>query len=121
MQPSKTCVACGREITWRKKWARDWAEVKFCSAGCRRQRTSPEDDALEVSLLALLGKCPGGATICPSDAAKAVGRDTWQDLREPARAAARRLAAAGLVEITQSGRVVDPSTAKGPIRIRRLD
>jgi hypothetical protein len=37
---------------------------------------------------------------------------------EPSRRAARRLVAQGLVEITQKGRVVDPSTAKGPIRIR---
>ena len=39
---------------------------------------------------------------------------------EPARRAARRLVASGEVEITQAGRVVDPSTAKGPIRIRRV-
>lgn len=38
---------------------------------------------------------------------------------EPTRQAARRLVAAGEVEITQQGRVVDPSTAKGPIRIRK--
>ena len=37
---------------------------------------------------------------------------------EPARQAARRLVARDLVDITQSGRVVDPSTARGPIRIR---
>jgi hypothetical protein len=37
---------------------------------------------------------------------------------EPARRAARRLVAQGSVEITQHGRVVDPSTARGPIRIR---
>ncbi len=37
---------------------------------------------------------------------------------EPARAAARRLVADGGVDITQGGVVVDPSTAKGPIRIR---
>jgi hypothetical protein len=34
--------------------------------------------------------------------------------------AARRLAASGDVELTQQGRVVDPSTARGPIRIRRI-
>ena len=33
--------------------------------------------------------------------------------------AARRLVDRGEVEILQGGRVVDPSTAKGPIRIRR--
>ena len=38
---------------------------------------------------------------------------------EPTRAAARRLVASGDVEIVQRGRVVDPSTAKGAIRIRR--
>jgi hypothetical protein len=38
---------------------------------------------------------------------------------EPARCAARRLVEAGEVEITQRGVVVDPSSARGPIRIRR--
>ena len=53
------------------------------------------------------------------EAARAVGGDDWRPLMEPARAAARRLVARGQVEITQGGRVVDGSTAKGPIRIRR--
>ena len=43
---------------------------------------------------------------------------TWQPLMEPARAAARRLVAAGRILITQGGHTVDPSTAKGPIRLR---
>jgi hypothetical protein len=38
---------------------------------------------------------------------------------EPARMAARRLVDRGEVEVLQRGRVVDPSTAKGPVRIRR--
>jgi hypothetical protein len=37
---------------------------------------------------------------------------------EPARAAARRLVAAGKIVITQGGQVVDGSTAKGPIRLK---
>jgi hypothetical protein len=49
-----------------------------------------------------------------------VDPEGWRDLMEPARQAARRLVAAGDVEITQGGHVVDPSTAKGPIRIRRV-
>jgi hypothetical protein len=36
---------------------------------------------------------------------------------EPARRAARRLVASGRVLITQGGREVDPSTARGSIRI----
>ena len=74
---------------------------------------------LETTILALLAARAATSTICPSDAARAVGDDTWRDLMEPAREAARRLVDAGEVEITQGGSVVDPATAKGPIRIRR--
>jgi hypothetical protein len=34
--PSKLCVCCGLPFTWRKKWARDWEAVKFCSDRCRQ-------------------------------------------------------------------------------------
>jgi hypothetical protein len=33
--PNKICAACTRPFAWRKKWARDWAQVKFCSDKCR--------------------------------------------------------------------------------------
>jgi hypothetical protein len=36
--PGKPCVACGRPMTWRKRWARNWDEVKFCSQACREAR-----------------------------------------------------------------------------------
>jgi hypothetical protein len=82
------------------------------------------DEALERSLRELLGRRAASATVCPSEAARAVAAASgdaggWRDLMEPARAAARRLVAAGEAEITQGGRVVDPSTARGPIRVRR--
>lgn len=119
--PDKTCVSCGRRIEWRKKWERDWDSVRYCSTSCRRHRLDDTDLALEASIRALLAAGARTATICPSDAARAVGTDdTWRDLLEPARRAARRLVAAGEVVITQGGRVVDPSTAKGAIRIRRV-
>lgn len=116
---SKTCAGCGRTLEWRKKWARDWDSVRWCSDACRRAGVSATDRALEQSVLALLAQRAGGATICPSEAARAVGGPDWRPLMEPARAAARRLVAAGEVEVVQGGHVVDPSTAKGPIRIRR--
>lgn len=89
----------------------------------------PVDRDLERATLHLLSRRADGATICPSEAALLVhgrtaaggdGGDGWRDLLEPARAAARRLVAAGEVEITQRGQVVDPSTAKGPVRVRRV-
>ncbi|HVF82540.1 MAG TPA: DUF2256 domain-containing protein [Sphingomicrobium sp.] len=33
--PTKVCAACGLPFTWRKKWARDWEKVRFCSDRCR--------------------------------------------------------------------------------------
>ncbi len=36
--PTKTCEACGLPFTWRKKWERDWENVKFCSDRCRGKR-----------------------------------------------------------------------------------
>ncbi|TIC81946.1 DUF2256 and DUF3253 domain-containing protein [Nocardioides sp. GY 10127] len=117
--PPKSCATCGRRIEWRKKWERDWEQVRYCSTACRRHRPGPVDEALERSITDLLAARAASATICPSEAARAVGGEDWRDLMEPARQAARRLVAAGQVEITQGGRVVDPSTAKGPIRVRR--
>ncbi len=126
--PDKTCATCGRTISWRKKWERDWDQVKFCSDSCRAHKPSPVDQQLEQTILDLLAQRGRDKTICPSEAARAVAKAAspqaaddpaqWQPLMEPARAAARRLVASGRLLITQSGRVVDPSTAKGPIRLR---
>ena len=46
--PVKTCVACGRPFAWRRKWARDWEEVRYCSERCRRNGTSPVRDDHEA-------------------------------------------------------------------------
>ncbi|MES2495826.1 MAG: DUF2256 domain-containing protein [Pseudomonadota bacterium] len=35
--PTKICAACKRPFAWRKKWTRDWENVKFCSDRCRSQ------------------------------------------------------------------------------------
>ncbi len=29
--PSKICVRCQRLFSWRKKWAKVWEEVRYCS------------------------------------------------------------------------------------------
>jgi hypothetical protein len=106
-------------MAWRKKWERSWDEVRYCSDACRRRGVGQVDRELDAAILSLLSERSPSATICPSEAARAVGGDDWRPLMEPARAAARRLQAAGHVVITQGGRPVDPSRAKGPIRIRR--
>lgn len=34
--PSKDCGVCGRPMAWRRKWALNWEQVKYCSDACRR-------------------------------------------------------------------------------------
>ncbi len=55
----KICEVCGREIEFRKKWAKTFDQIKYCSEK-------------------------------------------------------------GLIVFTQKGHVVDPSTAKGPIRLKLI-
>ena len=33
--PTKICPVCNRPFTWRKKWEREWDQVKYCSDRCR--------------------------------------------------------------------------------------
>jgi hypothetical protein len=74
---------------------------------------------LERAIDDLLDRRDPGSSICPSEAARAVDPEGWRDLMPAARAAARRLAAAGTAEVTQAGAVVDVATARGPVRVRR--
>ncbi len=39
--PTKTCAACGRPFAWRKKWAKVWDEVRYCSDRCRALGKKP--------------------------------------------------------------------------------
>src|SRR6478752_6815312 len=102
----KTCQACGRTIEWRKKWERDWDQVRYCSTTCRKRGVSDVDSRLEATIGDLLAQRAPSASICPSEAARLVGgedEDAWRELMDPARRAARRLVARGEVEITQGG------------------
>ena len=33
---SKPCAACGRPMTWRRRWASNWDAVRYRSEACRR-------------------------------------------------------------------------------------
>jgi len=34
--PQKICPVCGFPFSWRKKWEKNWTEVKYCSERCRK-------------------------------------------------------------------------------------
>src|SRR5689334_5682648 len=80
----------------------------FVSRAAESGFTPVVSEQLRAAILELARERGPSKTICPSDAARAVGGDDWRDLMEQARDAARELARAGEVEITQRGEVLDP-------------
>lgn len=78
----------------------DHAEIALGDGPVRRR--------LESSIRALAEDRGPRSSICPSDAARAVGGENWRDLMREARDVARQLAKSGDVQITQRGAVLDP-------------
>jgi hypothetical protein len=77
------------------------------------------EQLLRETILRMAKERGPSKSLCPSDAARAVGGEKWRDLMDDARDAARELAREGAVVITQGDGVVDPNaTWRGPIRIR---
>ena len=77
------------------------------------------EQRLRDTILELARERGPSSSICPSDAARAVGGENWRDLMDDARDAARELARAGEVVITRGDDVLDPDgTWRGPVRIR---
>ena len=108
-------------MTWRKKWEKSWDEVKYCSDRCRRRRSEAQDpQGLEAAILKDLDRRPRGTTLCPSEVVRA-RFEHWREMMGPVREAACRLEAAGAIEILQKSKVVEPSRARGPIRLRRVE
>ncbi|MDG1063700.1 MAG: DUF2256 domain-containing protein [Flavobacteriaceae bacterium] len=35
----KICPICQRPFSWRKKWAKNWDNVLYCSEKCRRHKS----------------------------------------------------------------------------------
>lgn len=42
--PSKICEVCRLPFNWRKKWAKNWDEVKYCSEKCRKNKNTKAND-----------------------------------------------------------------------------
>ncbi|WP_326985726.1 DUF2256 domain-containing protein [Chryseobacterium sp. MP_3.2] len=35
--PEKICTRCGLPFSWRKKWEKDWENVRYCSEKCKKK------------------------------------------------------------------------------------
>jgi hypothetical protein len=74
---------------------------------------------LAATMRALLRHRRPDATICPSDAARVAGGESWRGLMDAAREVAAELAREGTIAIRQHGADVDIATASGPVRLAR--
>jgi hypothetical protein len=80
----------------------------------------PSQAEAQRAILDLLAQRDEGRTICPSEAARALGGDDgFRPLMPLVREAAAELVRRGELEVTQRGDVVDLAAARGPIRLRR--
>ena len=80
--------------------------------------TITRDDA-EEAIRDLLARRDPGKTICPSDAARALGGDDgFRPLMPLVRSAAEGMVEREELEVTQSGQIVDLASARGAIRLR---
>ena len=78
---------------------------------------NPTPDAVRAEILRQTEARGAGASICPSEVARALG-DPWRPLLSSVRDAARLLAQAGLIDILRKGQTVAPDAARGVIRLR---
>ena len=60
----KLCESCGRYFEFRKKWEKDWAQIKYCSDECKKNKNKFDYKDSIMNLLKLRGH---GKTICPSE------------------------------------------------------
>ena len=84
----------------------------YCSTACRRRGISDADRKAEEAIRYAVRHSAGATSL------SAIHWDAQH--AEMLRRAARRMVAAGEIEMIHGGRVVDPSTAAGEVSIRRV-
>ncbi|HTI01383.1 MAG TPA: DUF3253 domain-containing protein [Acidisoma sp.] len=74
----------------------------------------------EAAILHLAAQHGPGKSFTPTDVAQQLA-ENWRPLLNHIRAAARRLAEKGQIEILRHGKPIEPSAIKGVIRLRLKD
>lgn len=74
-------------------------------------------DTIESAILALVEQRGAGKSICPSEAARAVWPEDWQNRMRQVRNVAVGLARKGEISILRKGKPVDPDDFKGVYRL----
>jgi Protein of unknown function (DUF3253) len=71
----------------------------------------------DATILKFAAERGDGKSFCPSEVARALSED-WRPLLTHVRAAARRLAEAGQIDILRHGKPIEPAAMRGVIRLR---
>ncbi len=116
----KTCLSCYRPFEYRKKWEKNWADVKYCSDQCRNSAKNKKnllDKNLMESKIIELCNLRKPKSICPSEVVRALF-ENWQPYMEPVREVSRKLHLEQKIVITQKEIPIKDINFKGPIRIK---
>ena len=57
---SKICIVCNKPFNWRKKWEKDWVDIKYCSQRCKRSKNEGKLCTLHNKILTREGKLKCG-------------------------------------------------------------
>ncbi|MEM6625601.1 MAG: DUF3253 domain-containing protein [Pseudomonadota bacterium] len=76
-----------------------------------------ERENVEAAILGLVEARGADKSICPTEAARAVGGEDWRPLLKIVKAEAVRLAHDGRISILRKGKSVDPDDFKGVYRL----
>jgi hypothetical protein len=76
-------------------------------------------DDIRKTILKLADERGPEKTFGPSDVARAVDRHNWRMLLDQVRLVASTLIHEGKIIATKSGRVVDITSSKGPLRLKK--
>ncbi len=78
----------------------------------------PDAARIERAIVDLLARRRAGASVCPSEVARAIDPAGWRARMDDVRAVARGMAAGGGLVVTQRGAVLDPRQPwRGAVRL----
>ncbi len=72
------------------------------------------------TISALLDARPPGRALDPTEAARRLGGQQWEDVMPAVRAVCAEMAARGEIAVTQRGLTVDPRAVRGSFHVKRV-
>ena len=115
---SKVCASCGRAFTWRKKWAKNWEQVRYCSTRCRSKGTILPQDPLIQAVFDALKRVPSKRA-CTVDAIEQALHEQGHSAQQT-RVALRTMIHAGQISSMEGNKRIAPERLKGNSTLRLM-